>query len=162
MDDLVAGTRNTFDDADADTYASLAPELMRYATALVGPSDAPDVFSTAVLRVFRSPRWHAVTARKAYLYRAVFNEAQTWNQRVSARRARESRWEAPAHTELPGFDADVVDAVNALSARQRAVIALTYWADLPPDVIAQRLDISEGSVRRHLARARKRLREVLQ
>jgi RNA polymerase sigma factor (sigma-70 family) len=48
-----------------------------------------------------------------------------------------------------------------LSLRQRAVVVLAYWADLTPDDIADRLGISEGAVRRHLARARARLRAVL-
>jgi RNA polymerase sigma-70 factor (ECF subfamily) len=55
----------------------------------------------------------------------------------------------------------VRDAVVALSVRQRAVIVLTYWADLDPRTVAERLGISEGSVRRHLARARAHLREAL-
>jgi RNA polymerase sigma-70 factor (ECF subfamily) len=56
---------------------------------------------------------------------------------------------------------EILDAVLALSVQQRAVVVLTYWADLTPAAIGELLDISEGSVRRHLARARKRLREVL-
>jgi RNA polymerase sigma factor (sigma-70 family) len=55
----------------------------------------------------------------------------------------------------------VREAVAGLSVRQRAVVVLTYWADLDPRAVAERLGISEGSVRRHLARARARLREVL-
>jgi RNA polymerase sigma factor (sigma-70 family) len=48
-----------------------------------------------------------------------------------------------------------------LGVRQRAVIVLTYWADLEPAAIADWLGVSEGSVRSHLARARANLREVL-
>jgi RNA polymerase sigma factor (sigma-70 family) len=55
----------------------------------------------------------------------------------------------------------VREAVGTLSLRQRAVVVLTYWADLDPATIAERLGISDGSVRRHLARARARLREAL-
>jgi RNA polymerase sigma factor (sigma-70 family) len=51
--------------------------------------------------------------------------------------------------------------VARLSLRQRAVIVLTYWDDLDPAAIAGLLDISDGSVRRHLARGRSRLKEVL-
>jgi RNA polymerase sigma factor (sigma-70 family) len=48
-----------------------------------------------------------------------------------------------------------------LSIRQRAVTVLTYWSDLDPSSVALLLGISEGSVRRHLARARSRLKERL-
>jgi len=41
------------------------------------------------------------------------------------------------------------------------VVVLTYWDDLASAAIAERLGISDGSVRRHLARARKRLRMAL-
>jgi len=49
--------------------------------------------------------------------------------------------------------------IDGLSVRQRAVILLTYWYDLDPSSIAGLLHISEGSVRRHLARARAHLKE---
>ncbi len=48
-----------------------------------------------------------------------------------------------------------------LSVRQRAVIVLTYWEDLTPSSIAALMDINEGSVKRHLARGRSRLKEAL-
>ena len=44
------------------------------------------------------------------------------------------------------------------SARQRAVVFFTYWEDLDGATTADRLGISEGSVRRHLDRARKALK----
>ena len=48
-----------------------------------------------------------------------------------------------------------------LSPRQRAAVVLTYWDDLPPDETAEILEMSEGSVKKHLARARSKLRMVL-
>jgi DNA-directed RNA polymerase specialized sigma24 family protein len=45
--------------------------------------------------------------------------------------------------------------------QQRAVVLLTYWADFDARSISVLLGISDGSVHRHLARARARLREVL-
>ncbi len=52
-------------------------------------------------------------------------------------------------------------AVSRLSPRQRAVVFLTYWDDLDPGSIAGLLGISDGAVRRHLARARATLRRNL-
>jgi RNA polymerase sigma factor (sigma-70 family) len=147
--------------SDAELYASLAPELIRFATGLVGRSDAADVLSSAVVRALSGRAWPTVENRRAYLYRAVFNEAQTWNRRSVQRRDRELRAATPTRWELPAFRPDVRAAVDRLSVRQRAVIVLTYWADLDPATVASSLGISEGSVRRHLARARARLREVL-
>jgi DNA-directed RNA polymerase specialized sigma24 family protein len=41
-------------------------------------------------------------------------------------------------------------------------VVLTYWCDLDDEAIAELLGISPGSVRRHLARGRDRLRRSIQ
>ena len=58
-------------------------------------------------------------------------------------------------------DPEVLEAVARLSVRQRAVIVLTYWNDLDPKSVATLLGLSEGTVRRYLARARANLKEQL-
>ncbi|MET0147148.1 MAG: RNA polymerase sigma factor [Ilumatobacteraceae bacterium] len=148
--------------SDEVVYVQLAPELIRFATGLVGRDDAPDVMSTAFVKAMSSPSWRSVRDRRAFMYRAVLNEARTWTRRRATRPIREAAaaWRDAADEPAAG-DTAVAEAVAALSLRQRAVIVLTYWADLPPADIADRLGISEGAVRRHLARARARLREVL-
>src|ERR671910_1062228 len=106
---------------DAETYRQLAPELTRFATALVGRSDAHDVLSGAVVKALATPGWPAVANRRAYLYRAVFNEAQTWLRRAGRRpilEARAVRAAALDRWELPTLRPDVRAAVAALSARQ--------------------------------------------
>lgn len=146
---------------DAAVYARLAPELIRFATALVGRADAADVLSNAVVKALSTATWPDVTNHRAYLYRAVVNEAQTWLQRAGERPRREALAAAPDRWELPAYHDDVRRAVAGLSVQQRATVVLTYWADLPPAEVALRLGISDGSVRRHLARARAHLREAL-
>lgn len=147
--------------SDAEVYADLAPELARFAAGLVGPSDAADVLSNAVLAALSSPQWKNVTNHRAYLYRAVYTAARAWNRRSNQRLEREARASSQSYYELPGFHPEVARAVSRLSTQQRAVIVLTYWADLQPRAIASHLGVSEGSVKRHLARARRHLREVL-
>jgi RNA polymerase sigma factor (sigma-70 family) len=154
----------TSESDDAVLYEQVAPELLRFATALVGRVDAPDVLSGAVVKALASPGWPAVANRRAYLYRSVFNEAQTWLRRANRRPALEARAVRVAgrdRWEMPNLRPEVRTAVIGLSVRQRAVVVLTYWADLDPRTVAERLGISEGSVRRHLARARAHLRKVL-
>ena len=60
-----------------------------------------------------------------------------------------------------GFRPDVAAAVGRLSVRQRAAVFLTYWEGLRQDEVAARLDISVGSVKRHLTRARAKLKEQI-
>jgi len=45
--------------------------------------------------------------------------------------------------------------------QQRAAVLLTYWADLPVETVAKQMGVSTGAVKRHLARARKHLKESL-
>jgi RNA polymerase sigma factor (sigma-70 family) len=147
---------------DAEIYEELAPMLMRLATILVGPDDAPDVVADAVVRAMGSPRWPIVSNRAGYLVRALQNEARrkwTADARRAQRELAAARLGVASTTEHS--DTDVLAAVQRLSARQQAVVLFTYWADLTPADTAARLDISEGAVKRHLARARANLRRHL-
>ena len=146
---------------DEEIYRKHADDLVRFATGLVGPFDAPDVVTDACLRSFSAPGWGTVANHRAYLYRAVLNHARSHHRSTLRRRVREMRAAVPEAGHTPDVDVDVLDAVDRLSVRQRAVVVLTYWEDLPPSEVAARLDISEGSVKRHLNRARSRLREQL-
>lgn len=146
---------------DERLYRELGGELMRLATALVGRSDAADVMSNAFANAIATRSWSAVENKRAYLYRAVHNEARSHLKRRARRSEREPLAARDERWELTGLDPEVRDAVLGLSLRQRAVIVLTYWVDLDPPTTADMLGISEGSVRRHLARARAHLREVL-
>jgi len=148
-------------DRDAALYEQLAPGLVAFATGLVGRQDAMDVFSSAVVKSLSAPGWASVENPRAYLYRAVVNEARTWHRRSAQRAESERRTAFPDQWELPEFRPEVHVAVERLSVQQRAVILLTYWADLDPRAVAEHLGISEGAVRRHLARARARLRKAL-
>jgi RNA polymerase sigma factor (sigma-70 family) len=147
--------------SDAALYESLAPELIGFACGLVGPDDAPDVLASAVVSALASRSWPNVENRRAYLYRAVLNEAGRWRRRAAMRRDREALTARALSSEPPEFHPEVRAAVDSLSVQQRAVILLTYWADLDSRTVAETLGISDGAVRRHLARGRARLREVL-
>jgi RNA polymerase sigma factor (sigma-70 family) len=144
-------------------YAECAEDLVRFATGLVGPHDAADVVSSAVLRAMWSQGWSEVEEPRSYLMRSVLNTARSHHRSTMRRRAREVRAAAanPAPVEAPNVEPEVLEAVARLSLRQRAVVVLRYWGDHTPEAIASMLGITEGSVRRHLARARQRLRRAL-
>lgn len=142
-------------------YRSYSAELIRYATGLVGPFDAADVVTDACLKAFESKGWHEVANPRAYLYRTVLSVASDHHRSTLSRRLREMKAARPASTPAQEIDVDVLEAVDRLSIQQRAAVILTYWADLPADAVAERMGISTGAVKRHLARARKRLKEWL-
>jgi RNA polymerase sigma-70 factor (ECF subfamily) len=147
-------------------YLRHAAELMRFATAIAGPDDASDVVTDAMLRVFHGRVDQAKIADvRAYLFRAVHRRLLD-HERANARRRRRDLAFGHGTGHLPNDDAraaaiDARAALAALSAQQRTVVFLTYWCDHTPDDIARVLDVSEGTVRKQLARARARLREVL-
>lgn len=145
---------------DAELYEQHAPELVRFATAIAGPTDAADIVSAAFVHVLGSPSWPHVTNRRAYLFRAVLNEARAQHRSDSRRRVREQR--ASVHERVDDTtDAEVLGPLTALSVRQRAVVVLTYWQDMDQQAIAETLGITRGSVARHLDRAHARLRELM-
>lgn len=146
---------------DADIYAKYSDALVRFATGLVGPTDAADVVSEAVLRAMTHRSWPTVQHHRAYLYRSVVNEARMHHRSTMRRRARELRTYVEESDSIPDIQPEVLEAVATLSTRQRASVFLTYWEGLTTHEVASRLDISEGSVKRHLARARSRLRGLL-
>lgn len=55
----------------------------------------------------------------------------------------------------------VVEALNALPATQRAAIVMKYYLEMSDAEVAQHLDIPAGTVRRRLHDARRRLRSLL-
>jgi len=96
--------------------------------------------------------------------RAVVFESRTFVRSAVRRRDRERRVAVP----LAVVDAETADRVEEISAaldelsqQQREVLVLTYWDDLQPSAVAVVLDVSEGSVRKQLARARARMKEAL-
>lgn len=152
-----------FSDVDRDdrVYRAYADELTRFANSMVGPHLAPDIVSSAVLRVFTSNAWKNVTNERAYLYKAVANEARSHHRSASRRRAREQKVAVRDFTEMPELRPEVSAALAVLSTQQRAVAFLTYFMDQDESTVGELLGISTGSVRKHLGRARDKLREVL-
>ena len=55
---------------------------------------------------------------------------------------------------MGGSDLDLLEAVRALPPRQRAAVALFYYADLPESEVASTLGCSIGTVKSQLAKAR--------
>ena len=146
----------------SELYRRHADELVRYATALVGPADAPDVVVDAVVTAFASPGWPSVENQRAYLYRAVLNRSLSMRRSDARRVAREERVATSDSVVAGESSVDAQRALAVLSPQQRAVVYLTYWDDLTPTQVAALLGVSEGTVRKQLARAREQLRRILQ
>jgi DNA-directed RNA polymerase specialized sigma24 family protein len=77
--------------SEEEIYRKYAEELIRFAAAVVGPDDAADAMSAGFLRAVHSPGWDEVAQPRAYLYRAVLNEARMLLRREATRRRYEAR-----------------------------------------------------------------------
>lgn len=145
----------------AGLYEQHCRELMRFATTLVGPSDAADVLSDAIESLLKTDMLVRADNPSALMHRAVLAKARSWQRSMFRRRARERQFLQQLVITNPELRPDVVAAVLGLSQQQRACVYLTYWNDLTPAQVAEWLGVGEGSVKRHLARARVNLRGVL-
>jgi RNA polymerase sigma-70 factor (ECF subfamily) len=144
-----------------DAYEKHGDELVRFATGLVGPDDAADAVSSAIVGVIRSGRWDEVRNERAYLYTSVLNEVRATHRRTMRRRAAEALAAEVGPSVLPEVRPEVLEAVGRLTVRQRAVVFLAFWDDLTPSEIARRLGLSPSTVYRTLERAERRLRRLL-
>lgn len=140
--------------SDAEVYRRHADELIRFATAMVGPASAEDVLASAVLSAIGSSQWPFVQNRRAYLFRCVATEAMRSARSAERRLRRERRVTPREATEDHVLDRDVLEAMLALSARQRAVVYLTYWLELTATEVAESISSSERTVERELERSR--------
>lgn len=151
---------SVIDPRAVEAYEKHAEDLLRYACVLVGPTDGEDVLSDAMLKVFTSTRWSKVRDPRGYLFRCVLYQAAS-RQRRRALGSRREQMARDAEATVGMVLSDESGLLGVLSVRERAVVYLTYWEDLLPTDVAELLGISEGAVRKYLARARNKLREVL-
>lgn len=146
---------------DAEVYTKYADELTRFASALVGPLLAEDVLASAVLSALSTPGWAEVENKRAYLYRCVASQASRQSRSAEQRLRREMRSVSADSVASSGLDVDVLSAMLSLTARQRAVVYLTYWVDLAPGEVADAVEASQRTVERDLTKARRILERKL-
>lgn len=135
-------------------------ELLRLGWALTGDRErAADLVQDALERTLRAwPRVRSQQDPEGYVRRTMVNR----NLNLLPRLRREVLGE-PADRPSPvsEFDVELWAALLSLPPRQRAVIAMRFYEDLPVAEIADRLGISEGTVKSQTAKAKDRLRAVL-
>jgi RNA polymerase sigma-70 factor, ECF subfamily len=119
-----------------------------------------DVADDAVAEAFARVITRGAEVREPlpYLYRVAFRVASTELQR----RRRESSDVPELAFEVSSNGlGDLLGALRELSPAQRAAVYLHYRADLPVRDVAKLLGMSSASVKVHLMRGRRRLRELL-
>jgi RNA polymerase sigma-70 factor (sigma-E family) len=149
----------------AGFVASREQALQRTAWLLTGDwAMAEDLVQTALVRSWS--RWERIRRHddpEVYVRKVIVNTWLSWNRR---------RWRREhAAGELPDRPApgdvasDVVvrvamrDALGSLTDRQRAVIVLRIFDDLPEAQVAQMLDCAVGTVKSTMSKALAKLRD---
>jgi RNA polymerase sigma-70 factor (sigma-E family) len=167
---LRAGSRQEFE----RFVLGRSDQLLRTAYLLAGDlAEAEDLVQETLLQVAR--RWHKVRGMDhpaAYARRILVNAAidgagqrgRRASELASAATFRlEDRPDYRAERALRAVDTQAVllAALARLSARQRAVIVLRYWEDLPEVEVAAVLGCSVGTVKSTASRGLARLRAAV-
>lgn len=148
------------DDDFARFYRDAYPGAVRLAWLLTHDHHAAeDVVQDAFMRV--RPRLTTIAHRSAYLRTAIVNGCR--DRARSAGRADAGLRHMEITAELWSTDqpSELLDAVAGLPYKQRVVLVLRYWADLPEETIAEIVDVRPATVRSLSARALARLSKVL-
>jgi RNA polymerase sigma factor (sigma-70 family) len=143
-------------------YLQEYPKVVKLAYALSGSRvGAEDIAQEAFLRAYRD--WDRVGSyehQAAWVRRVAANLATSGlRQRLVEARAlaRLAARREPALDPLPADNADFWRAVRALPHRQAQAVALYYLEDRSIQQTAVVLGCAEGTVRAHLAKARRTL-----
>lgn len=146
----------------ADLAQALAPSLLRLAVMLTGTAyDAEDLLQATFTRSIRhGERIARMAAPAAYLRRIMLNEHLS-RGRARTRRVRTTELVDVA---LPDATPDIDERdetwrlLATLPDKQRAVLVLRYYEDLPDAEIADLLGCPAATVRSHAARGLAALR----
>jgi RNA polymerase sigma factor (sigma-70 family) len=143
-------------------YLEEYPRVVKLAYALSGSrTGAEDIAQEAFLRAYRD--WDRVGSyehQAAWVRRVAANLATSGLRRrlLEARAlARLAARREPTLDPLPAENADFWRAVRTLPQRQAQAVALYYLGDLSIQQTASVLDCAEGTIRAHLAKARRTL-----
>jgi RNA polymerase sigma factor (sigma-70 family) len=148
-------------------YLQEYPTVVALAYGLSGSrAGAEDIAQEAFLRAYRD--WDRVGSyehQAAWVRRVAANLATSGLRRrlVEARALTRlaGRWE-PAVDPMPAENAEFWAAVRALPSRQAQAVALYYLEDRSIQQTATVLGCAEGTVKAHLAKARRALARHLQ
>lgn len=151
-----AGAVRAREDAARVLWNEHYAQLAGWCAALVGDRDvAHDIAAEAFARLLS--RWFTVRDPKGYLYVTATNLVRDrWRHEQRDRRL-QARLQETAPVSTPAADPWLRDLVERLPERLRTPVLLHYYADLSIAEVAAALHRPEGTVKRMLFEARKRL-----
>jgi RNA polymerase sigma-70 factor, ECF subfamily len=147
---------------------SQSPRLLQSLSLIARDRElAADAAQDAFIQLYRHwDEMQEIQDPVAWLYRVAINRSNDYRRRLmrSARLLErlitfspDDDWVASDVT-----DTQLVSAFRALPLGQRTAATLFYLADFPVAKVARVMNVSEGTVNRHLYRAREALRGTLE
>lgn len=159
-----SGGRRSFDMLFDAHYA----RLVRHLSVAAGSREAAE---DAVQEAFAQAhvRWEEIASYddpSGWVRRVALNRIRNRHRgfrRLLAAKDRLTDWVEPDDDQFARWidRADVARALITLSARQRQAVSLYYLEGLPVAEVAAEMDVSQGSVKTHLHRAREALSQLL-
>jgi RNA polymerase sigma-70 factor (sigma-E family) len=154
----------TADEEFGDFMRGRWPAMVRLAYALTGDrGHAEDIAQSAFTRAYAAwPRVRQAGDPDAYVRRIVINENRKRFRKHRVREDLRADLPEPAGASPaagPDEQPALLDALNRLGPRQRAVVVLRYWLDLSEAETAAALNCSVGTVKSQASRALATLRK---
>lgn len=149
----------------AALYNGKYHRFVRLAEAITrDPEEARDAVQEGFSSALRElSRYRAQGSFEGWVWRCVMNAARMSQRRKSVRRGFILRHEPAAGSfEAAAPDPKLLEQIAHLPERQRLVLFLRYFADLPYDGIAEALEIAPGTVAATLHAAHVALRQRLE
>jgi RNA polymerase sigma-70 factor (sigma-E family) len=154
----------------AEFAAARLPSLLRYAVVLSGDRDlAQDIVQEVLART--QVKWSKISRAESpdsYVRQMVLNEYLSWRRRWAVRNVQavgerlidlgDRRGEFRDHAQDLVDTDDVWNRLATLPRKQRAVLVLRYYEQLPDDEIAYLLNCAPATVRSNASKALKALR----
>jgi RNA polymerase sigma-70 factor (sigma-E family) len=149
-----------------DFVEARSPALMRMAFLLTGGDQhaAEDLLQTALAKV--ATRWRSIDSPESYVRQVIYRQQVSW-WRLKWHRQETNVAVLPDEMEIREDGASIVDlrmtvrsALARLTPRQRTMLVLRFFEDLPEAEVARLLDCTVGTVRSTTHRSLARLRAL--
>lgn len=169
--DIIRRARQGDSDAFRRLVEAYQTQVYRIALRMCGEAAADDVTQEAFLAAWRAlPAFRGTCLFSTWLYRLATNAAIDWLRREKRHRGADdvTELELPDGAPSPQEQAEQTEtqeavrrALTQLSPEHRQVLVLRYMQELDYNEIAAALDISEGTVKSRINRAKAHLKEIL-
>ena len=158
------GEEQAFDELVKKHYSTTHNLLVRLSGNIM---DADDLCQETFIRVYRSLRkFKAKSQFSTWLYRIATNVANSHHRKEKVRQLLSfgndpETMAVDEPTEPRELDPEMWDAINSLPQKQKMVLTLRIFQELPFKVVASILNMSENSAKVNYHHAIQRLKESL-